>query len=80
MTAGPLPKDHNQYEPYRPHEIKFPALPCKVEIIHVKGCFFLLKDSPQQQDVDILKDNFLKVILYINYLNKLITMGSSGPV
>jgi len=80
LITGPLPKDHNQYEPYRPHDIKFPAaLPYKVEMIDGEGRFFLLKDSPKQQDVDILKVQFSKSD-FVHDLNKLTAMGSSGPV
>ena len=53
-------KGHNQHEPYLPHDIEFSApLPYKVEIVDGEGRFFPLEDSPEQQDGDILKVQFL---------------------
>ncbi|XP_065905319.1 AMP deaminase 2-like isoform X3 [Dysidea avara] len=77
---GPLPKGHNQHEPYTPHDVEFSAvLPYKVEMIDGEGCFFLLEGSPEQQGADITKVQFSKND-FVHDLNKLIAMESSGPV
>ena len=48
-------------------------------MIDGEGRVFLLEGSPEQQDADILKVQFCKSD-FVRDLNKLIAMGSSGPV
>ena len=80
LLTGPLPKGHNQHEPYTPHDIEFSAaLPYKVEMMDGEGCFFLLEGSLEQPDADITKVQFSKND-FVHDFNKLIAIETSGPV
>ena len=80
-NAGPLPKDHNVHEPYKPHDIKLPPpLPYMVRMIDGEGRFFLPDSFDGKWDPAVLElPNFTRDD-FVHDLYKLTAMGSSGPV
>ena len=79
--VGPLPKDHNIHEPYRPHDVDMPpALPYVVKMIDGEGRFFLADSFTGKPDLSILDEPSFTKNDFVNDLYKLTALGASGPV
>jgi len=79
--VGPLPRDHNVHDPYRPHDVGLPsALPYKVKMVDGEGRFFLPESFNGKADTAILESPQFTRNDFVHDLYKLTALGASGPV